>query len=1041
MLSFVRLYGRSLLWVIGFLLLFTGRGYSQDVRYVILTGQVLESGTHLPLAQVLISCFDTGQTTQSDEDGRFEIAISDLYSSLFFNLPGYTRRRLNPGGLGQILVYLVKERFTSFDDIVSLPLETKIAREIIEPASFVSGNAISKFPGTPADGLIQGMLPGLNVVRHSGFPGHKAWLNIGGISSIYAKQQPLLIIDGMIHEYNYADQGVISGFSFNPWDVIDGTDIADITVMKGSLASWGSNGSNGLIYINTEKRSETSSEISFSSYGGVGLIPETISLLNTDQYRSLLSQQLTQAGKNPADYGWLQGDRSDPEYFRYNNSTDWQGELFKPSAIQKYHIFLKGGDDIATYNISTGYLKHGSIYENSSYSRYNLRVNGLINITDKFSVIPNVKLSLSDSYMASMGADDYKNPITSSLLKSPLMAPMSRDPETGILLNQIDDVDEFNVSNPIAIVSDGIGSNRNYHFLSSIDFRYILSPGLVLSSLMGISYNNARESIFLPDHGLGNLEFADNSRHDLVYDFRSTQNHSKISYSKVVGIGILEAVAGLRYLKNSYKYNEGNDLNTPSDDFRNLGQGSKYQYLRTTLGDDRELIWGSLYSSVNYSIDHKYYIAANFSRDGNSNINKNNRYNNYPSLGLAWRISSEPFLAAIRKAGDLKIRTSYGISGNMHSHAYDYSKLFYVGRRLGKTSVLVRDAVPNSDLTIEKKSTFNAGFDFITANMKSDFSFNYYYSVIDNLLINQQLPAFGFENYFDNGGLLNINAFELSYNGRTHFSDLTWTYGLSVSRYMSKVKNLEFIDERKTAIVHDVSNIKDVRVQYITSNNHGLNLFYGFKTDGNYSSDAEAQYTTGPGGIPMRAGDMRYVDRNNDNVINAHDMSVIGDPNPDFYGGMYTSLSFGVFEVAAFFTYSYGNDIFNYVRFKTESMSYFNNQTSQTMNRWGISDENSTIPRASYGDPTGNTVFSDRWIEDGSYIRLKNISVSYALPLTSRLYRESVIFVTASNLLTFTRYKGYDPEVYYENSPFQMGIDYGKIPQVRSFLMGVRLSI
>jgi len=1034
-------YRRTLILVIGLFLLFNSKGVTQEANLVTVSGQVLESGTRMPLKQVFIFCVKSGQSTQSDEEGRFELGVGDLHSSLFFNLPGYTRRRVNPLGVDHIVVYLVDERFSSFDDVISLPHEAKIAREIIKPASSVPGNMLNTFPGTPSDGLIQGMLPGIHVVRHSGFPGHKAWLNIGGLSSIYAKQQPLLIIDGMIHEYNYADQGVISGFSFNPWDVIDGADIADITVMKGSLASWGSNGSNGIIYINTEKRGETSSEISFTSYGGIGLIPKKMSMLNADQFRSLLTEQLTQAGKNMADYSWLQDDKSHPDYFRYSNNTDWQGELFKPSAIQKYHIFLKGGDDIATYNISTGYLKHGSIYENASYSRYNLRINGLINITDKFSVIPNVKLSLSDSYLASMGADDYKNPITSSLLKSPLTAPMARDPETGIFLNEIDDTDEFNVSNPTAIVREGTGTNRNYHFLSSIDFRYSFSPRLMISSLAGISYNNAREDLFLPDHGLVNQEFADNSRHDLVYDFRSTQNHSTIIYNNTFGRGILEAVAGLRYMKNRYKFNEGNDLNTPSDDFRNLGQGAKHQYLRTTLGDDRELIWGSLYSSLHYSIDHKYYVAASFSRDGNSNIHENNRYNNYPSLGLAWRISSEPFLSGLRKMGDLKIRTSYGLSGNMHSHAYDYSKLFYVGRRLGRTSVLVRDAVPNSNLTIEKKSTLNAGFDFVTASMRSDFSFNYYFSEIRNLLINQQLPAFGFENYFDNGGVLNINAFEMAYNGRTHFSGLTLTYGISVSRYVSKVQNLHFIDEQKTAIVHDVNNIPDIRVQYITSINHGLNLFYGFQTDGKYDSDAEAQNITGPGGIPMRAGDIRFVDRNNDNVINALDMTVIGDPNPDFYGGMVASLIYKNIEIGALFTYSYGNDIFNYVRFKTESMRTFANQTSQTINRYGTNEYNADVPRASLGDPTGNTVFSDRWIEDGSYIRLKKLSVSYAIPSGLRPYRESVVFLTASNLLTFTRYKGYDPEGYYENSPFQMGIDYGQIPQVRTFMIGVRLSI
>jgi TonB-linked SusC/RagA family outer membrane protein len=984
MLSAIRCKKRKFWLSTGFLILFVSFGFAQDTTtHITLKGQILESGTGLSLKQVMVSVSATGAIAETDDQGHFEIPVSGLFENIVINRPGYTKRELYLSGHNDIVIYLVQSGFYTIDNDVVLPLQTKVAREIIHPVSTITGADIDKLPAHATDALLQGLIPGLNVVRHSGFPGHKSWLSIGGLASIYAKTEPLLVIDGMIHEYNYADQSVIDGFTFNPWDVVDGEDIANVSVLKGSLASWGSNGSNGIIYVNTEQRDETSSQISFSAYGGVGLMPVKIPMLNNDQFRRFFSDQLTGSGGNSTDYPWLQGDVSDEEYYRYNNNSDWQDLLFKPSSLQKYHIFLKGGDEIATYNISTGFLKHGSIYENSAYSRYNLRINGKINITDKFSVVPNVKLSLSDSYVASMGAEDYKNPLTSALLKSPLMAPMARDPETGVLLNELDDVGVFNVSNPVAIVEEGMGTNRNYHFVSSIDFRYKFSQKLMISSLTGISYNNSRESLFVPDHGLINQEFANNSRHDLVYDFRSMQNHSKISYSEDMKTGLFEAILGFRYMKNSYKYNEGNDLNTASDDFRNLGQGAKYQYLRTTLGDDRELIWASFYGVFNYTVKDKYYMVANISHDGNSNINKNNRYNLYPSLGLAWRLSSEPMFSEMEKIGDLKLRGSYGISGNMHSYAYDYSKLFYVGRRLGETGVLVRDAVPNTNLGIERKSTANIGVDFSTAHLKSNFVVNYYFSTVGNILINQQLPTFGFENYFDNGGVLNINAIEFSYNGRTHVSNFIWTYGFSVTRYRSKLRNLYFLDDAKKFIIHDVTEINDIRVQYITRENQGLNLFYGYetdKTDQLYRSDKEAQTVTGPGGIPMQAGDLRYVDHNPDGVINSEDKTVIGDPNPDFYGGIHTALTYKNIELAALFTYSYGNDIFNYTRQKTEAMDQVYNQTAATGNRWTELHGSDDMPRASYGDPTGNAVFSDRWIEDGSYLRLKDLTISYIIP-------------------------------------------------------------
>ncbi len=1025
-----------------FIVLAPSKGLTQVSDTLTLRGQVFESGTDMPLKQVTISVSSTGVTSESGEEGKFEITVENLFEEIVMKLPGYTERAYQLTGINDVTVFLVQSGFRSSDDNIVLPLKTLSARELVDPVSSIEGYEINQFPANSSEDLLQGMIPGLHVIRNSGFPGDKAWLSIGGISSIYAKSEPLLIIDGMIHEYNYADQSVIDGFSFNPWDIIDVEDIANIAVVKGGLASWGSNGSNGMIYINTEQKSETSSQVAFSAYGGVGLMPSKLSLLNASQFREFYGGQLISSGQDPAVIPWLSGDTSDEEYYRYNNNTDWQEELFRLSPIQKIHFFLKGGDEIATYNISTGYLKHGSVYENSGYSRYNLRVNGNINISDKFSVVPNVKLSLSDTYLASMGVEDYKNPLTSALLKPSIMAPLARDPETGVVLNELDDVGVFNVSNPVAIVREGIGSNRNYHFLSSIDFRYKISDRLQISSLTGLSYNNSRESIFIPDHGLVDQEFADNSRHDLVYDFRSTQNHTHLSFKDEIREGLFDAVLGIRYMKNSYKYNEGNDLNTASDDFRNLGQGAKYQYLRTTLGDDRELIWASVYGVVNYAFKDKYFFVAKASYDGNSNVNSSKRYNFYPYLGLAWRLSSEPTFSFFRAIGDLKIRASYGISGNMHSYAYDYSKLFYVGRRLGQTGVVVRDAVPNSGLEIERKAAANLGLDFSPLNLQSSLHIDYYYATVNNLMINQQLPTFGFENYFDNGGKMNISSVELSYDGRVHFNELVLRYGFSANRYVSRVEDLIFLDDSKEAIVHNVKEINDLSVQYVTREDQGLNLFYGYYTEGEvYQTQSAAELVTGPGGIPMKEGDVIFRDVNGDKVIDYEDKMVIGDPNPDLYGGISISLIYKQIELKTLFTYSYGNDVVNYLRYKTETMDQYYNQAAAVADRWGASESRDILPRASVGDPTGNTVFSSRWIEDGSYLRLKNLTLSYTLPAISGFYRDLDVYITASNLLTFSNYKGYDPEFMYSSSPFRMGIDYGKIPQVRSILVGLKLSL
>ena len=323
-------------------------------------GKLLESGTQLPLKQAIISVIATGNIAETNEAGEFEIVVPDLQAEIIVNLPGFDKRRIYLNGKDNVDIYLVPARYKSLDDEVFHPLGTKSRKNLLNSVSTIELHDIHKTPVTSLDQSLQGRIAGIHVIRHSGFPGQKSWLDIGGVSSIYCKNDPFLIIDGMIHETNYADYSIIDGFSLNPYDIIDVEDVSNISIIKGGQSYWGSNSSNGVIYINSEQKSETSAAISFSAYGGIGLSPVKQDVLNADQFKSYFRQQLTGAGYSQDDvtqmYPWLDGDINSEDYYKYNNNTDWQDELFKLSAFQKYHIFLKGGDDIATYNISSGPL-------------------------------------------------------------------------------------------------------------------------------------------------------------------------------------------------------------------------------------------------------------------------------------------------------------------------------------------------------------------------------------------------------------------------------------------------------------------------------------------------------------------------------------------------------------------------------------------------------------------------------------------------------------------------------------------------------------
>lgn len=1009
-----------------------------------ITGVVIESGTGELLEMASISVSSTGASASSDSVGSFTLTVPNLTSEIIVNLPGYTRRNIFLNGSDLVEIALVPEQFRTLDNSYNTPLGTAILKDAIFPVASVSKNKMNLAKISSFDLALQGKVAGMLVTNRNGMPGSRTFMNIRGYSSLYANNEPLLFIDGMIHDYAYATNSLMEGFALNPMDVVDIEDIVDISVIKDGLSYLGAAGANGAIYINTEQKAEASTVIKLSFYGGLTMTPEHQDLMDPSQFNDYFEQVLFGQGYSSGEinsmYPWLHGNASSEDYYKYNNETDWQEELYEPGVVSKFHFFLKGGDDIATYNVSTGYLSHNGIYDNSAYSRFNLRINGRVNISDKFSVTPNVKLSLADSRVANHGPEAWKNPILSTMLKSPNMDPIARDGATGEFLTYYDDVGVFNVSNPSSITDDAqgaLGTNRNYHFLSSIKANYRFNEHFNLYTLFGINFNNSRESIFLPNLGIVQIDSAYNSPGDFVNDFRSSQNHTTLTYttSTVSGHSFL-ANLGLRYMQNSYKYNISLDLNTPSDYFRSLGDGSQYSFLRSTTGDNRETSWVSYFADVNYSFRNKYLLNANLSYDGSSVTNKANRYNFYPSFGAAWRLSSESFLNSASWLEDLKLRGSWSVTGNMFSTIYDYSKLYYTDRRVNGSGVLTREGIPNENMELEKKSTINVGLDLSLFRQSLNLHADYFMSSVDNLIVKQELPYnYGYTNYFDNGGKLASNGLEVSADARVRAGKFTWIIGATVSQVKTEITALEFINPNTEHIITSIPG-----AQYITSVGNAINAYYGYQTNGIISA-SEAGTVIGPKGYPMEEGDMKYVDFDENNIINEADKTIIGDPNPDLFGNIFTSFSFGNLELYASFNYSLGNDLYNHQRYLSESMSDYSNQSVSVLDRWTSSNTSAEMPRASYGDPNGNTVFSDRWIEDGSFIRLSQLTISYYLPSPGGLINGLTIYVTATNLLTITNYTGADPEFSYLNSPFYQGVDYGMMPGTKSFIVGLKLDL
>ncbi len=1014
---------------------------AQETGFTV-SGKILESASGLPVQQAILSIASTGEFTSTDTAGVFSMKVPSQNELIIVNYPGYHSTEAYTNGQDQIVIYLTALEHFSDDEDYKATLGVEPLRDATNAVSMLTRSDFQLSAASSSEQTFVGKIPGLHIVEHSGMPGHSSWMNIRGISSIFGRNEPVVFMDDMIHEINYPNNVIIEGHRLNPMDIIDFEDIVDVTVIKAGEGHMGSAGSNGLIQINTEQKEGTSASIILKLAGGVAFQPKHQSVLNPDQFRSYWHGLLNGEGYSDSEinsmYPWLSGGTGVDEYYRYNNNTDWQKEQFQSAGLQKYYIFLRGGDDIATYNISSGYIASNTSFNNWKYSRYNLRLNGVVNITKKLSVIPDTKLSLSDNKLSNMGPTSEHNPVVSGLQKSPLMTAHERSEADGTTLFPYDDVGAFNISNPAVLIDKAMGSTRNFQLLASVKLKYAITPKLSIATLIGTSVNNDRTNIFIPDIGVVQLDSARNSPQDMVTEFRSTQSLTNVVYKTAFNTHHFFSVdGGLRVMMNSYKNNQGIDLNTPSDDFRSLGSGSGYEYLRSNGGQLNELKWTSYYGNFGYNYRKKYYLRASLSYDGSSVFNDQNRYNFYPSVFGAWRISSERFLSGSSWLNDMKLRASYSQTGNMFNSIYTFSKMTYTGRRYNQIGTTVRDYNPNEELEVERKSTINAGLDLAFGKKAYGIHIDYYYSTVGNLIINQSLPYnYGFTDYFDNGGALSQTGIELGADGRIYIGKSILALDATVTWQTNTVTKMDFINPETSFLTREV-----IGAEYIASIDNPVNAFYGYKTAGVYNSDAEANGIIGPNGREMGAGDIIFVDTDGNNVINDEDKQIIGNPNPDFYGALSAVLTIKRFEITALFTYSVGNDMYNFVRYKTTSMLDYANQDTDVLNRWSSSMTNAELPKATVNDPNGNSVFSDRWIEDASYLRVKELRVSYTSPKLFSLEKEVILYVTGTNLFTFTKYTGYSPETMYLNDPYYMGIDYGKLPQTPSIIFGIQLSL
>ena len=905
--------------------------------------------------------------------------------------------------------------------------------------SSVQENKWKELAPVSIDALLQGQVAGLLVTNISGAPGAGALTTIRGASTLNGGSMPLYIVDGIpVKTYRFVN-ALAKNVDNNPLADLNPNDIATITVLKDAHATapYGMRGANGVIVINTSGGTAGKTYLDFSGYTGLMNAPEQRSVLNADEYRSYILEKERARGQTPQDIAngigrYLLVSTPQSQIERYNNNTNWQDEVLKQGYLNNYHLKLRGGDAIARYSLNVGYTNQSGVLVKSNYERFTTRFNLDYKVNRKLTILNTISYARTDKDLQDEGNALGTNPLYLATVKSPTLAPWRQD-LTGRDLNGLDSVDYVGKNNPYAVVNKLKNLNSTNRIMGAITAQYAFSRYLTLNSTIAADYLRLNETRFRPSEGFAAEREIIRSAAENNSSETMVSNENTLSFNKLYTNHSLRVLVGNAFQSTEQRNEFAQAINSPSDEFTSIS-ATDPQLLDSVSSYEPSWKLMSFFSSVNYAYKGKYLLSANFRADGSSRFAKDKRWGYFPSIGLAWNISSESFLKKNKTINELKWRASYGLTGNQEVGYYgSYNALVPAiyksqpGVRLG--------FIGNPDFTWEKTSQFNTGFD-LSLFKRLALSADFYVKETHDLLNYISLPGIsGFTNYVVNDGRIRNTGVELSLSGRVLTGKIGWQTNFTVAYNKNKI--LEHPQSEDPVMNYG---------GYQTNSGVGsaVGAFYGYNAIGVYKNSTDVNVKNGADNAnPFSGGDIIFEDIDRNGIIDQADRRMIGNSNPDFFGGFSNSFSYKRFDLTVFVDYALGRDVYNAQRASLEAMSTYDNQATSIQARWRVEGDVSDLPRFLHDDPVGNTRFSSRWIEDGSYLRFKAITLGYNIPAKEnrKFFKSARILFTAQNLYTFSKYQGYGPEVASITNPVNYSIDYGNLPQLKTFMIGLHLGL
>ena len=1059
-----------------FILVFVSMSaYAQSLT---VTGKVIDSEGYEVIGGSVTIKGAAGVGTVTDVNGNYSLKVNDASKDvLVFSYVGMTSQEVKVDGRSVIDVTL-KADAVMLEEVVAIGYATVKRKDLTGSVASVNSKELSKVPTSDITQALAGRMAGVQVMQSEGAPGASISIRVRGGISITQSNEPLYIIDGFPSE---------DGMS-----TLDPAEIETIDILKDASATaiYCARGANGVVVITTKSGGkEGKATVTFDSYVGFKKVAKKLDVLSTREfalldyerryYSAFTAKNSTQEDldKAVANFEALYGKYADIDANYANRAgIDWQDQTLGRTALtQNYRVGVSGGTDKLNYNLAYSYYDEEGAMVYSGNKKHNISFNMNHKLNDRLSITARISYDQMKIYgMGTSEGGDRFNKMQHILQYRPMVGINGTD---DLLLGDEDPLlvdDTGNVmQNPLLSAAEETKDREYRTFQANGGFTLKLIKGLSFRNTTGMRYQTRRNDTFYGDKSItakrssinGSIQNIENS---------SFQTSNVLNYNWAGKGHDITAMLGQEYVNRWNRSFSAAAANFPNDD---IGLGDLSLGLPTAVSssenyDDKLL---SFFARFNYGFKDKYLFTASFRADGSSKFGKNNKWGYFPAFSAAWRLGEEEFIKNLNIFSDLKVRLGYGMAGNNRIDSYvSLPMLTSVTYPNGDSTQpgYVSKQIPNPNLKWEANKTFNFGLDFGFFNQRLTISPEFYINRSSNLLLNAKLPtSSGYDSMVINAGETENKGIDLTINSTNIMTkDFTWNTAVTLSHNKNSVKKLtgEDVQLWEASFGYNQNT-------HIIGVNQPLGQMYGYVTDGLYQvsdfdyDEATKTYTL-KDGVPysgkktdVKPGMWKFknVDGSEDNKITENDKTVIGNAYPKFYGGINNTFTYKDFDLSIFLTYSFGNDVFNATKLTNTKTALQNKNVldiANSSNRWVVVNKKGeliTDPQemadinkgktvaAVYDNEIGDTYIHSWAVEDGSYLKLSNITLGYTFPrkMLSKIGISKLrLYATGSNLLTWTKYSGFDPEVSTMGSGLTPGVDFGAYPKSRSFVFGINLA-